>query len=177
MNSFSDNQFKNANPTFVVQQNGNMFFLISVQSSPQVTVSGLSVNQVTISSTHLPGGGVVLYDSINSSPNPVTSNGVTFNYNAATFTLPSGVYAGFSVGEVSAWNVVQDTLDAVTVQAKVTISYQGGQKRHVEAEFQTGSQTTYGSTSSMIQLQHTAASSSIVAHVVGIVVVALMLFV
>jgi len=131
MNSYSDSAFQNPNPTFVVQPNGNMFFLVSVQSSPKVSVTGLTVDQVVITSPHLANNGqLVLYDSINSNP-ATTPAGTTFQYDQASFTLPAsgGPYAGFSIGEVPSWNVVQDTLDAATVQAQITVSYQGGGKK------------------------------------------------
>jgi len=130
---YSDSAFNNLNPTFLVQPNGYMYFLISVSSSPQVTVSALTVDQVVINSPDLPNGQLVLYDTVNFVPGGVTSVGTNFNYGVSSFTFPSGsVYAGFSIGEVSNWNVALDNLDTVTVTAQVTVSYQGlGKKRSV----------------------------------------------
>jgi len=145
MNSYSDPNFSELNPAFVVQPNGFMYFLVSVQSSPQVSVSSLAVDQVTITSSTLPGGHLVLYDAINSNP-PVTSAGLTFQYGGSSFTLPSGVNAGFSIGEVSAWNIALDASSPVTINAQITVSYQGGAKKRSLMNFQTASSGSSGST-------------------------------
>jgi hypothetical protein len=161
MNSYSDSNFQTANPSFVIQPNGFMYFLVSVQSSPKVSVTSLTIDQVTINSPHLPNSGVVLYDSINSNP-ALTSSGITFQYNVNSFTLPSGgVYAGFSIGEVSAWNVLQDTLDSATVSAQITVGYQGGQKRSLA---QSSGQSTLVATTSPVFIH--GASASIISSVV-----------
>jgi len=138
MSSYSDPNFSELNPAFVIQPNGYMYFQVTVQSSPQVSVSSLSVDQVSIISPTLPNGQLVLYDAINSNP-PVTSAGLTFQYGGSSFTLPSGVNAGFSIGAVSAWNVALDTSSTVTVNAQITVSYQGGAKKRSLMNFQTAS--------------------------------------
>jgi len=143
MNSYSDPNFSEQNSAFVIQNAGFIYFLVAVESSPQVSVVSLYVDQVTINSATLANGQLVLFDSINSNP-PVTSSGTTFQYGGSSFNLPSnGVYAGFSIGEVSAWNVPQDGQSPATVAAQVTVSYQGGAKKRSLMNIQT---STSGST-------------------------------
>jgi len=128
MNSYSDPNFSEQNSAFVIQNGGFMYFLLTVASSPQVSVVSLYVDQVTINSATLPNGELVLFDSINSNP-PVTSSGITFQYDGSSFNLPSnGVNAGFSIGEGPYWNVALDNQSPATVAAQVTVSYQGGAK-------------------------------------------------
>jgi len=165
MAPYSDSVFSHQNPSFLVQPNGFMYFLISVQSSPKVSVSSLTVDQVALNSPHLPNGGqIVLYDSINSNP-ALTSYGTTFQYDVSPFTLPSGVNAGFSIGSVQGWNVPQDTLDSATVTAQVTVNYQGLGKKRVILQ---SSQATQGTASTTLTLTGHSSSSTLPSSIISI---------
>jgi len=176
MSSFSDPNFSVQNPAFVIQPNGFMYFMVSVQSSPQVTVSSLSVDQVTIISPTLPNGQLVLYDSINSRP-PVTSAGQTFQYGGSSFALPSGANAGFSIGAVSNWNVALDSTSPVTVNAQITVSYQGGakKKRSVTSFQSTPSGSTQTNSQTTVSLYSTTKSQSSTVYSCALIVVVCLL--
>jgi len=172
MSSYSDHAFANPNPAFLVQANGYMYFLISVQSSPKVSVSSLTVDQVALNSPHLPNGGqIVLYDSINSNP-ALTTYGTTFQYDVSPFTLPSGINAGFSLGTVNGWNVPQDTLDTATVTAQVTVNYQGLGKKRVVLQ---SSQSTQGTASTTLSLTGHSSASTVPSSISFILVLTVVL--
>jgi len=160
LNSYSDPNFSKENSAFVIQKGGFMYFLVTVASSPLVSVASLYVDQVTINSATLPNGQLVLFDSINSNP-PVTSAGTTFQYGGSSFNLPSGVNAGFSIGEVSSWNIAEDDQNPATVAAQITVSYQGGAKKRSLLNIQTPSSgSTQTNSGTAITLTTSTASST-----------------
>jgi len=152
VNSFANSAFTTPTSNFLIQPNGIAYFQVAVQSSPEVTVTGLIVSRVQIFSAHL-GGTQTLYS------NGLTSAGQTFS-----FSLDSspGITTAFSFGVVSAFNVPRDTLDSVAVSALIQVEYQSVNKKRtvlVSSQYAPTTTSTPSHVTTTLQLTGSTTSS------------------
>jgi len=154
INSYTDATFATQTSNFLVQPSGVAYFQVAVQSSPEVTVTGLAVSRVQITANHLASGSpttLTLYQ------NGITVAGSTFLFS----TLPSsGVTTAFSFGMVPAFNIPRDTMDSVVVSGLIQIQYQSvNKKRTVLVRLQSDSGlSTSGHVQSNFQLEGSSSS-------------------
>jgi len=162
INSYADSSFTTPTPNFLVQPNGNAYFLVGVLSSPEVAVTGLIVSQVQIYSTHL-GGTQTLYTN-----GQLTSTGASFSFEIVAST---GVTTAFSIGMVSAFNVPRNTLDNVAVTAVIEVEYQSVNKKRMalaSLQFESGTSSTpsYVSTSLLLTGSSSSFAPSVHSYIV-----------
>jgi len=124
LESFADSEFTVPTTNFLIQPNGNAYFLVTVESSPEVTVNGLTVSRVQIYSVYL-GSTVTLYN------NAILPAGETFDFSVISNPPVSGVATAFSFGVVSAFDVPRDNLGDVVVTALIELSYESVNKKRM----------------------------------------------
>jgi len=148
VNSFADSGFTIPTTNFLIQPNGNAYFLVTVASSPEVAVTGLVVSRVQIYSNIL-GSTITLYNTA------VLPSGTTFDFAVIPNPPVSGVAAAFSFGVVSAFDVPRDTLDNVVVTALIEVEYQSVNKKRGEM----------GKRMILVPLQYESSTESTSSHV------------
>jgi len=155
INSYNDAAFTEPASSFLVQPKGEVYFQVTVVSSPQVTVTALAVSSVQISSAYI--GAQTLYQ------NGITTAGINFGFSLAS---SSGVTTAFSIELVSFFNVPLNIEAPVTFEVVVAITYESGakkrfiEKRTVQYTLQ-GEQSSTASTPSHVvtAIQVTGSSS------------------